>query len=176
MTGSIYLHCDPDGRSLVEVAHGQQLRDGEFPKGPRPEAQTGAQQRETLRYGPVHDTLWFYPKSDRYLWADARSPCCDGYIARCFEFDDNDWTRSPLGRQPHRFGHAKRGDRRGMARVRPDREGQALDVFARGAGPDGRRLQDLLAQEQRSMAKTETLPGRSQGQASPGHIRRHRRP
>ena len=31
-TGSIYLHCDPDGRSLVEVAHGQHLRDENFRK------------------------------------------------------------------------------------------------------------------------------------------------
>ena len=49
---------------------------------------------------PCCDTL--YSKTDKYLWADARLPYDDAYVAQYFKFDDNDrrgryWTGDLTG-------------------------------------------------------------------------------
>ena len=71
-TGSIYLHCDPTASHYLKM-----LMDAVF--GPdnflseviwkRSSAHNSAK-----RYGPVHDTILFYAKSERYTWNPVFQP------------------------------------------------------------------------------------------------------
>lgn len=65
-TGSLYLHCDPTAGHYLKVIldvifGGQNFRSELIWK--RTGAHSGAH-----RWGPVHDTLLFYSKSDSYTW------------------------------------------------------------------------------------------------------------
>ena len=99
-TGSIYLHCDPTAghylKLLMDSIYGQANFRSEI-IWKRSHGHNSAK-----RYGPVHDTLLFYSKTDKYLWADARLPYDDAYVAQYFKFDDNDgrgryWTGDLTG-------------------------------------------------------------------------------
>jgi DNA modification methylase len=65
-TGSIYLHCDPTASHYIKI-----MMDGIFGHQnfrneliwKRTSAHSSAR-----RYGPVHDTILFYTKSDKYTW------------------------------------------------------------------------------------------------------------
>src|SRR3954447_19698803 len=65
-TGSIYLHCDPTASHYLKV-----MLDAIFgPENFRNEViwkRTGAHGR-AKRWGPVHDTLLYYTKSNDYTW------------------------------------------------------------------------------------------------------------
>ena len=99
-TGSLYLHCDPTASHYLKL-----LLDSVFGKGnfrseivwKRSHAHSSAK-----RYGPVHDNLLFYSKSDNYLWANERKPYDEAYVNRYFKFDDQDgrgryWTGDLTG-------------------------------------------------------------------------------
>ena len=99
-TGSIYLHCDPTAghylKLLMDSIYGQANFRSEI-IWKRSHGHNSAK-----RYGPVHDTLLFYSKTDKYLWTDARLPYDDAYVAQYFKFDDNDgrgryWTGDLTG-------------------------------------------------------------------------------
>ena len=54
------------------------------------------------RYGPIHDVILFYTKSDKYVWRDVRQPYDPAYVERYFKFDDEDgrgpyWTGDITG-------------------------------------------------------------------------------
>ena len=87
-TGSIYLHCDPTAghylKLLMDSIYGTRNFRNEI-VWKRSHGHGSAK-----RYGPVHDTLLFYSKTDKFLWADARLPYDQGYIDRYFKFDDGD--------------------------------------------------------------------------------------
>lgn len=94
-TGSIYLHCDPTAshylKMIMDTIFGPQNFRNEI-IWKRSHAHNSAK-----RWGPVHDTIFFYTKSDRYTWTDIRQPYEDAYTERYFKFDDNDgrgryWT------------------------------------------------------------------------------------
>lgn len=65
-TGSIYLHCDPTASHYLKL-----LMDAVFnPRNFRNEIiwkRTGAHS-SAKRYGPVHDVLLYYSKSDSFTW------------------------------------------------------------------------------------------------------------
>lgn len=65
-TGSIYLHCDPTASHYLKL-----LMDAVFgPEHFRSEVvwkRTSAH-GSSLRWGPVHDTILFYSKSNHYVW------------------------------------------------------------------------------------------------------------
>lgn len=65
-TGSIYLHCDPTASHYIKA-----MMDGIFGhQNFRNEIiwkRTGAHGR-AKRWGPVHDTILFYTRSDKYTW------------------------------------------------------------------------------------------------------------
>ena len=87
-TGSIYLHCDPTAghylKLLMDSIYGTRNFRNEI-VWKRSHGHGSAK-----RYGPIHDTLLFYSKTDKFLWADARLPYDEGYVARYFKFDDSD--------------------------------------------------------------------------------------
>lgn len=71
-TGSIYLHCDPTASHYLKL-----VMDAVFgPMNFRSEViwkRTGAH-NSAKRWGPVHDTIFFYTKSDRFTWNPVFQP------------------------------------------------------------------------------------------------------
>lgn len=99
-TGSLYLHCDPTASHYLKL-----LLDGVFgvPQfkseiiWKRSHAHNSAK-----RWGPIHDTIFFYSKSDKYIWNNVRQEYEQSYIDKYFKFDDNDgrgpyWTGDLTG-------------------------------------------------------------------------------
>jgi len=96
-TGTLYLHCDPTASHYLKV-----LLDGIF--GPerflneiiwkRTSAHSSAR-----RYGPVHDVLLVYGKTDEYKWNRLFQPYEPEYIDTFFDQEDEDgrrWKRMDL--------------------------------------------------------------------------------
>jgi DNA modification methylase len=96
-TGSIYLHCDPTASHYLKV-----VMDAIF--GPprflneliwkRTSAHSSAK-----RYGPIHDTLLFYSKSDEYTWNRQYLDYDEDYLDTFFDQEDKDghrWKRTDL--------------------------------------------------------------------------------
>lgn len=85
-TGSLYLHCDPTASHYLKL-----LLDGVF----------GGQQflneitwKRTFahgsakRFGPVHDTIFFYSKNGHNRWQDLKVGHDDSYVSRHFRYRD----------------------------------------------------------------------------------------
>ncbi len=85
-TGSLYLHCDPTASHYLKV-----VMDGLFGHGnfrneliwKRTSAHSGAR-----RYGPIHDVILFYSKSNRYTWNRVYQPYDQAYIDRRYRYRD----------------------------------------------------------------------------------------
>jgi DNA modification methylase len=71
-TGSLYLHCDPTASHYLKL-----VMDAIFgPANFRSEViwkRTGAH-NSAKRWGPVHDTIFFYTKTDRFTWNPVFQP------------------------------------------------------------------------------------------------------
>ena len=84
--GSIYLHCDPTASHYLKL-----LMDAVFgPENCRNEIiwkRTSAHNSAT-RYGPNHDTIFFYSKSRRYTWNQAFQSYDESYIKRFYRYND----------------------------------------------------------------------------------------
>jgi DNA modification methylase len=96
-TGAIYLHCDPTASHYIKV-----MMDGIFGHEnfrseiiwKRTSAHSSAK-----RYGPVHDTILFYTKSNRYVWNEQLGPYDQQYIDAFFTHKDESgrrWRRTDL--------------------------------------------------------------------------------
>lgn len=87
-TGSLYLHCDPTASHYLKA-----VLDGVF--GPERFCneiiwkRTGAHS-SARRFGPVHDVILFYRKSDRFTWTDLRLDYEDEYLAKYYKYNDGD--------------------------------------------------------------------------------------
>jgi DNA modification methylase len=97
ITGSLYLHCDPTASHYLKL-----VLDGIFgPENFRSEIiwkRTSAHS-SARRYGPVHDTLFFYTKSDNYVWNQLFQPYEKEYLDTFFDQTDADgrrWKRTDL--------------------------------------------------------------------------------
>ncbi|MFL1377777.1 DNA methyltransferase [Nocardiopsis protaetiae] len=85
-TGSLFLHCDPTASHYLKV-----LLDAIF--GPtmfRNEIiwkRSGAH-GSAKRFGPLHDVIFFYTKSDTYKWNQQYAPYDESYIQEKFAKKD----------------------------------------------------------------------------------------
>jgi len=87
VTGSIYLHCDPTASHYLKM-----LMDAIFGAGcflneiiwKRTFAHGYSK-----RFGPIHDIILFYAKSDAYFWANLRAPHDPSYIEKHFTLVDD---------------------------------------------------------------------------------------
>jgi DNA modification methylase len=85
-TGSIYLHCDPTASHYLKL-----LMDAIFGAGnflneviwKRTASHGGAR-----RYGPIHDVLLLYAKTDSYTWTGFTTDYTDSYKSDFFRFQD----------------------------------------------------------------------------------------
>ncbi|MBI4336600.1 MAG: site-specific DNA-methyltransferase, partial [Chloroflexi bacterium] len=81
-TGSLYLHCDPTASHYLKV-----LLDAVFgPTNFRNEImwKRSYSHGSAKRYGPLHDTILFFSKSDVYSWTDPRAEQDPEYVAKHF--------------------------------------------------------------------------------------------
>jgi site-specific DNA-methyltransferase (adenine-specific) len=93
-TGSIYLHCDPTASHYLKM-----LMDAVF--GPvnmlneivwkRTHSHGGA-----IRFGPVHDVILYYSKTNDYKWNPQQVPYSLEYVSNFFKFTDPDGRRYRL--------------------------------------------------------------------------------
>jgi site-specific DNA-methyltransferase (adenine-specific) len=96
-TGSLYLHCDPSASHYLKI-----ILDAVF--GPENYLNEIAWKRTSAhssakRYGPVHDVLLFYAKSDAYKWRPTYQPYDPEYVETFFDHVDPDgrrWKRMDL--------------------------------------------------------------------------------
>jgi site-specific DNA-methyltransferase (adenine-specific) len=85
-TGSLYLHCDPTASHYLKVMldvifEARNFRNEIVWK--RTGAHGGAK-----RWGPVHDIILFYTKSDQYLWNRVYEPLDRDYIEGFYRYTD----------------------------------------------------------------------------------------
>lgn len=93
-TGSLYLHCDPTAshylKTLLDtVFQPQNFRNEIIWK--RTSAHSGAK-----RYGPVHDVIFFYTKSNTYTWNQQFVPYDKTYVKKFYRHEDTDGKRYTL--------------------------------------------------------------------------------
>ena len=86
-TGSLYLHCDPTASHYLKI-----LLDTVFsPKQFRNEIiwrRTGAHGPRRI-FGPIHDTILFYSKSDRYYFKVVKKPYMRGHVDTRYNEDES---------------------------------------------------------------------------------------
>jgi site-specific DNA-methyltransferase (adenine-specific) len=89
--GSLYLHCDPTASHFIKM-----LLDSIFsPRNFRNEIswkRTSAHS-SARRYGPVHDVLFFYSKSDAYIWNPIHTKYDEKYLKSHYTQTDPDGRR-----------------------------------------------------------------------------------
>ena len=85
-TGSLYLHCDPTAshylKALLDAIFGAHTFRNEI-IWKRTTAHSG-----TKGYGPVHDTILFYGRSDNYRWNTVKQTYDPAYISRKYRHTD----------------------------------------------------------------------------------------
>lgn len=106
--GSIYVHCD-----WRVTAHIRLILDEIFPGRFRNEIiwKRTTSHSEALKFGQIHDTIYFYSKSEKYCWHPQFSQYDQEYIDKYFRFSDDDgrryWKEDATGAgqgPPRRFG------------------------------------------------------------------------
>jgi site-specific DNA-methyltransferase (adenine-specific) len=95
VTGSIYLHCDATAshylKMLMDAVFGPQHLKNEI-IWKRTSAHSSAK-----RYGPVHDTLLFYARSDDMKWTGAHVEYQDAYVNQRFRTkEERPWKDADL--------------------------------------------------------------------------------
>lgn len=137
-TGSLYLHCDPTASHYLKL-----VLDAVF--GPenylneiiwkRTSAHSSAK-----RYGPVHDVLLFYGRSEEYQWHRQFQPYDQAYLDTFFDQTDDDgrrWKRTDLTGAGIRHGetgkswHGINVTAKNRHWARPPRELDELDEAGR---------------------------------------------
>jgi len=119
-TGSFYLHCDPTMSHYLKV-----LLDTIFgPEHFRSEIiwKRSSAHNSAKRYGPVHDVILFYTKSDTYTWNKTVQPIGQQYIDGWYNNVD------PDGRQFKRADLTAPGVRDGESGA----VWRGIDVTAKG--------------------------------------------
>ena len=85
-TGSIYLHCDPTAshylKLIMDVIFGEWNFRNEI-VWKRTSSHGGAK-----RWGPIHDTLYFYTVSDEFTWNDVYQGYEEDYVRKFYRHKD----------------------------------------------------------------------------------------
>jgi DNA modification methylase len=119
-TGSFYYHCDWHAGHYVKIMLDQIFGENSFQSEivwKRTSAHSSAK-----RYGPVHDTIFFYTKSGHYTWNPQYQPYDQTYLDEFYTHVDHDgrrWRRSDLT-----------GD--GVRQGESGRSWRGIDVTAKG--------------------------------------------
>jgi DNA modification methylase len=109
-TGSLYLHCDPTASHYLKI-----LLDPIFgPEQFRSEIiwRRTATHGKTRRFGPIHDTILFYSKSDAFTWTQPRRPHMRKHVEAYFVKDEKGWRTNYYGNVL--TGSGRRGGESGL--------------------------------------------------------------
>lgn len=87
-TGSLYLHCDPTASHYLKIVLDQVFGAENFQN--EIIWQRTAAHGNAKRWGPVHDTLLLYTKSQNYTWTFPKVAHQPDYIAKHFNNSDED--------------------------------------------------------------------------------------
>lgn len=91
-SGSLYLHCDPVASHYLKIALDAVFGAQNF----RSEIiwrRAAAHNSTTRQYGPIHDTILFYSKTDKFTFHPGFSPYTKGYMASEFTHRDESGVR-----------------------------------------------------------------------------------
>ena len=85
-TGSLYLHCDPTASHYIKTLLDAIFGHGNF----RNEIiwQRTSAHNSARRWGPIHDTLLFYTRSDYYTWNRTYQAHDPAYVDKFYRFSD----------------------------------------------------------------------------------------
>ena len=90
-TGSLYLHCDPTAshylRTLLDTVFGKENFRNEIVW------KRTSSHSDARRFGRIHDTLFFYGKSNGYMWNATFQPYGSEYIEQYYRYTDPDGRR-----------------------------------------------------------------------------------
>lgn len=83
-TGSFYMHCDPTSSHYLKLALDSVFcsSGGQF-QNEITWRRTGSHNK-MRRFGPIHDTILFYTKSDEYTWNYLKRPYMNGHMKMHF--------------------------------------------------------------------------------------------
>jgi len=87
-SGSLYLHCDPTASHHLKLMLDAIVGSTNFRNEivwKRHSAHSSAK-----RYGPIHDTILFYTKSDDFTWTGLRLDYQEEYLEHYYKYDDGD--------------------------------------------------------------------------------------
>ena len=93
-TGSIYLHCDPTASHYLKLILDAILGARNF-KNELIWKRTSAHS-SSKRYGPAHDVILFYTKSDSYTWNPQYTAHNETYLAKFYRHTDSEGSRFRL--------------------------------------------------------------------------------
>jgi DNA modification methylase len=101
--GALYVHLDTRKTHYIKAVLDELLGENNFRSEviwKRTSAHSSAR-----RYGPVHDTLLFYSKSDLYIWNEGHQAYDEAYIRQRFgRGDDRPWKDADLTQAGVRTG------------------------------------------------------------------------
>lgn len=86
--GSLYVHCDPAASHYLKTLLDLVFGPGRFRNEvvwKRTHAHSGSR-----RFGPVHDVILLFTKTDRWVWNQGYSPYSSEYLAKYFTRQDAD--------------------------------------------------------------------------------------
>lgn len=93
-TGSLYLHCDPTASHYLKI-----ILDGIFgPDRFKNEVvwkRTGAH-GNAKRWGPTHDVIFFYARSDKTGWTRSYQPYDRDYLNEHYKYEDDRGRFQPI--------------------------------------------------------------------------------
>lgn len=86
-TGSIYLHCDPTASHYLKIVMDSIFGVGCF-RNEIVWRRTNAHNKVTKQYGPIHDIILFYTKSEDFVFHPGRRPYLREYVKSNFPYVD----------------------------------------------------------------------------------------
>ena len=86
-TGSIYLHCDPTASHYLKLLM-DAVFGGEHFRSEVVWRRSNAHNKLSKQYGPIHDILLFYSKSQGFAFHPGRRPYTTSYVQKSFPHSD----------------------------------------------------------------------------------------
>lgn len=94
-TGSFYLHCDPTMshylKTVCDVVFGVRFFRNEI------SWRRSGSHNKARRYGPSHDVILFYTRSDQYCWNNPKRPYMKGHVVENFVKDEKGYRTNYYG-------------------------------------------------------------------------------
>jgi len=87
-TGSIYVHADPTMNHYIKALL-DEIFGNEFFHSEIVWRRSNSHNKLTGQYGPIHDTIFYYSKTNRYCFHPGIRPFSKGYIETRFKYKDD---------------------------------------------------------------------------------------